>query len=44
MPQSSYPSLKEWQQRKDHSPVRIQWDPERDLLLQPLDIERYKSD
>lgn len=41
------PSLseEEWQQRKDHSPVRIQWDPERDLLLQPLvNIERYKSD
>ncbi|MCE1270428.1 MAG: DUF4291 domain-containing protein [Acinetobacter sp.] len=34
-----YPSLseEEWQQRKDHSPVRIQWDPERDLLLQPLE-------
>ncbi|MCM1958690.1 DUF4291 domain-containing protein [Acinetobacter modestus] len=33
------PSLseEEWQQRKDHSPVRIQWDPERDLLLQPLE-------
>ena len=33
------PSLSEekWQQRKDHSPVRIQWDPERDLLLQPLE-------
>ena len=33
------PSLseEEWQQRKDHSPVRIQWDPERDLLLQLLE-------
>lgn len=27
----------EWEDLKSHSPVRIQWDPERDLLLQPLD-------
>ncbi|PKV14069.1 DUF4291 domain-containing protein [Xanthomonas prunicola] len=26
----------EWEQRKNRSPVRIQWDPERDLSLQPL--------
>jgi hypothetical protein len=25
----------EWQSKKNASPVRIQWDPERDLLLQP---------
>ncbi|PAU56069.1 hypothetical protein BZL41_20225 [Pseudomonas sp. PIC25] len=32
------PSMKEedWNQLKTNSPVRIQWDPERDLLLQPL--------
>ncbi|AXA89974.1 DUF4291 domain-containing protein [Massilia sp. YMA4] len=29
-------SQAEWQERKRTSPVRIQWDPERDLLLQPL--------
>jgi hypothetical protein len=28
-------SQEEWQQLKDSKPVRIQWDPERDLLLQP---------
>ncbi len=26
----------EWEAKKKASPVRIQWDPERDLLLQPL--------
>ena len=26
----------EWEAKKDTSPVRVQWDPERDLLLQPL--------
>ncbi|QBG95216.1 DUF4291 family protein [Xanthomonas oryzae] len=26
----------EWEQRKSRSPVRIQWDSERDLSLQPL--------
>lgn len=26
----------EWEQLKSGSPVRIQWDPERDLFLQPL--------
>ncbi|WP_336942958.1 DUF4291 domain-containing protein [Acinetobacter modestus] len=33
------PSLseEEWQQLKENSPVRIQWDPERDLLLRPLE-------
>lgn len=29
-------SEREWQEAKDRSPVRIQWDPERDLLLRPL--------
>lgn len=29
-------SKEEWEQQKNSSPVRIQWDPERDLLLQPL--------
>lgn len=28
-------SHEEWQHLKEKSPVRIQWDPERDLLLQP---------
>jgi hypothetical protein len=28
-------SQAQWQQRKDASPVRIQWDPERDLQLNP---------
>lgn len=28
-------SEKEWQRVKESAPVRIQWDPERDLLLQP---------
>ena len=26
----------EWEHLKNSAPVRIQWDPERDLLLQPL--------
>ena len=29
-------SKAEWERLKNDSPVRIQWDPERDLLLQPL--------
>lgn len=29
-------SSKEWEQLKNRSPVRIQWDPERDLQLRPL--------
>lgn len=29
-------SPEEWEQLKSRCPVRIQWDPERDLLLQPL--------
>jgi hypothetical protein len=29
-------SKEEWQAKKNASPVRIQWDPERDLLLRPL--------
>ncbi|MEG0886628.1 MAG: DUF4291 family protein, partial [Janthinobacterium sp.] len=28
-------SKDEWTKKKETSPVRIQWDPERDLLLQP---------
>jgi len=28
-------SKEEWETKKNASPVRIQWDPERDLLLQP---------
>jgi hypothetical protein len=36
----SYPAdsinQQEWLRLKNSSPVRIQWDPERDLLLQPL--------
>jgi hypothetical protein len=38
---SSHPdrsmSKKEWKQLKENKPVRIQWDPERDLFLRPLD-------
>jgi hypothetical protein len=30
-------SKEEWSKLKDSSPVRVQWDPERDLLLQPLE-------
>ncbi|MDW6092422.1 DUF4291 domain-containing protein [Vibrio rhizosphaerae] len=33
----NYASKEEWQAIKNTSPVRIQWDPERDLLLQPLE-------
>jgi hypothetical protein len=29
-------SKEEWETLKNSAPVRIQWDPERDLLLQPL--------
>jgi len=34
-----HPSItdEEWQKLKTDSPVRIQWDPERDLFLQPLE-------
>ena len=32
-----YTSIEEWRKIKDNSPVRIQWDPERDLHLNPLD-------
>ncbi len=31
-----YRSWEEWQEIKRESPVRIQWDPERDVHLQPL--------
>lgn len=30
-----YSSKEEWQKIKEQSPVRIQWDPERDINLQP---------
>lgn len=30
-------SAEEWERLKNRSPVRIQWDPERDLLLRPLE-------
>lgn len=30
-------SQEQWQRLKSSSPVRIQWDPERDLKLNPLD-------
>lgn len=33
----TYATKEEWQKIKEHSPVRIQWDPERDLHLQPLE-------
>jgi hypothetical protein len=32
----TYASHQQWAERKLTSPVRIQWDPERSLLLQPL--------
>lgn len=32
----TYPSQQEWTERRRASPVRIQWDPERSLLLEPL--------
>jgi Domain of unknown function (DUF4291) len=31
-----YASHAKWAERKDATPVRIQWDPERSLLLEPL--------
>lgn len=31
-----YADRSEWQKTKNRTPVRIQWDPERDLHLQPL--------
>ncbi|KAJ5189961.1 hypothetical protein N7491_007997 [Penicillium cf. griseofulvum] len=34
------PSQEEWQKKLRASPVRVQWDPERDILLQSLD---YRS-
>jgi hypothetical protein len=51
-----YNSVEEWRTIKDNSPVRIQWDPERDLNLNPLNhraiqiglsgiaVEKYVSD
>jgi hypothetical protein len=33
----TYPDHDTWAAAKDASPVRIQWDPERDLTLAPLD-------
>jgi hypothetical protein len=33
---ATYASQQQWAERKLASPVRIQWDPERSLLLQPL--------
>lgn len=33
---SVYASYAEWAERKEAAPVRIQWDPERSLLLEPL--------
>jgi hypothetical protein len=37
-PSHADPSMtqEEWERLKRQSPVRVQWDPERDLLLQPL--------
>lgn len=35
-----YSSCEEWKTIKDQSPVRIQWDPERDIQLNPLN---YRS-
>lgn len=32
-----YATKDEWQTAKNHSPARIQWDPERDIHLQPLE-------
>jgi hypothetical protein len=31
-----YASHEEWQERRNTAPVRVQWDPERSLLLEPL--------
>lgn len=51
-----YSSVEEWRTIKNNSPVRIQWDPERDLHLNPLDyraiqiglsgiaVEKYVND
>jgi hypothetical protein len=40
----TYTSHEQWAERKRVSPVRIQWDPERSLLLQPLPWRsRYSS-
>lgn len=33
----AYTSYEDWQTTKNNSPVRIQWDPERDLHLHPLE-------
>ncbi|MEJ2424712.1 MAG: DUF4291 domain-containing protein, partial [Candidatus Thiodiazotropha sp.] len=33
----TYATKEEWQTAKNNSPVRIQWDPERDIHLQPLE-------
>ena len=33
----TYASRDEWLVRKNSTPVRVQWDPERDLRLQPLE-------
>ncbi len=33
----TYATKEEWHKIKEQSPVRIQWDPERDLHLQPLE-------
>ena len=33
---SVYSSPEQWRVRKEASPVRVQWDPERDLHLEPL--------
>lgn len=32
----TYPSREAWQERRDSSPVRVQWDPERDVAGNPL--------
>jgi Domain of unknown function (DUF4291) len=33
---AAYASHAEWAERKNMTPVRVQWDPERSLLLEPL--------
>lgn len=33
---NTYANKEEWQRTKEQKPVRIQWDPERDIYLQPL--------
>ena len=35
-----YTSMEEWEERKKHAPVRVQWDPERDIYLNRLN---YRS-